>query len=135
MNDLYIPVRQKSNRYYVYIFHLIGTDFYKIGFTTHLRERWNKLNSSYPFDLACYGYFKFETNELATGFEKYLHSVYKPKNIVNKRTRQPKEWFVFNDKDLMLLPYIHKTFLSSLVFLTEPISEFIVLNDLELSAC
>lgn len=124
MNDLDIPVRKKSNSFYVYVFRLAETDYCKIGFTTHLRQRWTKLNSSFPFDILCVGYYKFDSLELATGFEKHLLSFFKPKSIKNKYTRKSTEWFLLNDADLKLLPDIGEVYPQTLTIFPCPLIEF-----------
>lgn len=98
--DLMIPNRQASGKYYVYLFVVEGTDYYKIGYTNHIYKRLSAVNTSSPQAVACIQYYAFTYEHEAVGFEKYLHKCFAEKRLRNRITKQLKEWFTLTITDV-----------------------------------
>lgn len=79
--DLMIPARKLSGRYYVYLFVLEHTDYYKIGYTNHIYKRLCAVNTSNPQAVACVQFYEFEYEQDAVAFEKYLHKVFQKQRL------------------------------------------------------
>jgi hypothetical protein len=123
--DLDIPVRKKSNAFYVYVFHIQDTSIYKIGYTTHLRQRLFKINCSFPFEVVCIKYYKFTTSDEALQFESHLFRYFKNKRLINKTTNQPKEWFMLDNRNITELDDVHSIFIKQVLNKKNPTGELV----------
>lgn len=74
----------------VYIFHMEGTDFYKIGYSNNIEKRLQTLQVSSPFNLSVIWQLKIWFPQEA---ERYLHQLFKEKKVKN-------EWFMLSQDDL-----------------------------------
>lgn len=103
-------MREKSGFYYLYIFRLEGTDYYKIGITDQLRKRLCSINTSNPTNVLCVASYRLASGRDANTFEGYLHEMFKGKRLCNTVTKKPKEWFVLDDQDLNIIEHEYLLF-------------------------
>ncbi len=102
-DHLELRMREKSGYFYVYVFRLKGTEFYKIGITDHLRLRLCSVNTSNPQDVECVAYYAMVNRNDANTMEGNLHRLFREKRLRNSLTGQPKEWFILNALDLEII--------------------------------
>ncbi len=84
---------------YVYLINLVGTDFYKIGFTKHHPEkRLKTLQTGTPMNLEL---IKFFRSEFASKIEASLHNQLQHKKFQKDDFNYLKgEWFEFGKSDV-----------------------------------
>jgi len=121
--DLMIPSRKATGKFYVYLFVMEGTDYYKIGYTNHIYKRLSAVNTSSPQCVACIQYYEFVYEHEAIGFEKYLHRCFADKRLRNRMTKQMKEWFILNTSDVNQISRDYNDFAQYLQRAVKPIPE------------
>lgn len=97
--------REKSGFYYIYVFQLKGTDYYKIGLTDHIKKRLCSVNTSNPTEVICIKYYRVATSRDANTLEGLLHRLFADKRLYNAVTKRPKEWFTLTNQDLSVIEY------------------------------
>lgn len=93
------PIRQKSGRYFVYVFKC--GEFYKVGHTDHIRGRLSAVNTSSPVDVELVKYYEFRTRQQARAFEVSIHNLFRDKRVRSVITGEFKEWFKLAAVDLL----------------------------------
>lgn len=111
------------NRYYVYLFILQGTDYYKIGYTNKLDKRLSTVNTSSPHTISCVSFYPFRTSRQASAFEGYLHRNFNDKRLRNDITGQLKEWFILNQEDVTQISTDYQEFIDYLNRPAKPVCD------------
>jgi len=82
---------------YVYLFHVEGTDVYKIGNSKHPDKRLKQLQTGNPFEITFID--SFESN-YATKLESFLHRKFKYKKYSEEDGELKGEFFCLEEEDI-----------------------------------
>src|SRR5947209_20485807 len=75
----------------VYIFHIIGMDLYKIGWSRDISRRLEDVSKAMPFEVEQIA--AWEQSEVAVVLESRLHNLFPEKRV-------KREWFRLTDDDI-----------------------------------
>lgn len=87
----------KDNLKFVYVINEVGTNFYKIGFTKNVDDRFNFFKIKLPFKYSTTAIFLTENHKV---LEKKIHSFFSEK-------RMDGEWFYLDLNDIQLLENVN----------------------------